>query len=116
MNLPGEAGGPLGPVDIRRATNNAEGCRGWANARPSHIIYVQSPARYLRAHVQSTTDTTLVIRRPDGTFLCDDDTNGTNPQIEINPWPAGEYRIWVGTYARSNQTRPYRLYFTRQRP
>jgi hypothetical protein len=49
--------------------------------------------------VEARGDTTLLVRAPDGSFLCADDANGAenlNPLLTI-PEPAeGRYLVWLG--------------------
>lgn len=45
---------------------------------------------------RSSSDTTLVINAPDGSWYCADDTNGLDPALTMSA--AGQYDIWVGTY------------------
>ncbi len=61
---------------------------------------------------RSAEDTTLVIQRPDGTFLCNDDGIGQelNPLVSA-PFPAGTYKIWVGSYNQGANSR-YHLGFS----
>jgi len=52
--------------------------------------------------VRSEGDTVLLVHRPDGSFVCDDDTEGRNPVV-TGAFPKGTYRLWVGSYQpRSN--------------
>jgi hypothetical protein len=48
--------------------------------------------------VQSPADTTLVVNDPNGNWLCNDDTDGLNPEVRIDGPIAGRYDVWVGTY------------------
>lgn len=53
------------------------------------------------------TDTVLMIRRPDGTFLFNDDdpvNGGLGSRIEINPAAEGRYLVWIGSL-NANPTR-----------
>jgi hypothetical protein len=52
--------------------------------------------------VRSDEDTTLLINRPDATWICDDDSLGdSNPSVTIRDAASGLYNIWVGTYSDS---------------
>ncbi|MCB9662191.1 MAG: hypothetical protein R3B40_31095 [Polyangiales bacterium] len=111
--LEGAAGGTI------RAQDAAEpSCRGYVQSIPDHILYVQGSARYLRLYVEAAEDTTMVIRTPDGRWLCDDDGGGNlQPMLQQDSWPPGQYLVWIGTYsARGTGTVPYRLMATRQPP
>ena len=111
--LEGAAGGT---IQAQRAADSS--CRGHVQSQPDHIMYVQGRARYLRLYVESSSDTTMVIRTPDGRWLCDDDGGeGMNPMLEMDSWPAGQYLLWIGTYQSTGTgTVPYRLMATRNRP
>lgn len=85
-------------------------CAGHVSSRPDHIFTATGAFSSLRIMVRSDADTTLVVRRPDGTFLCDDDTEGTNPVVG-GAFPPGQYRIWVGSYSQGENA-PYRIGFT----
>jgi hypothetical protein len=44
-------------------------------------------------------DLVLMVRHPDGTFSCDDDSGGnTDPRLVLD-LPAGPHEVWVGTYS-----------------
>ena len=46
----------------------------------------------------SDADTTLVVNKPDGSWICDDDTNNRDPAISMTSPMSGQYDIWVGNY------------------
>lgn len=85
-------------------------CRGFFREQPNHVMFVTSPQQFMRVFAVSAADSTLVIRRPDGTVVCNDDTYNLNPSVEGGFQP-GMYQIWVGTY-RENESRPYQLTVT----
>jgi hypothetical protein len=74
-----------------------DGCRGFITPQPDVVLNLQSASPWFRVYVTSSSDTTLVLRKPNGTVQCNDDTYGTNPAIE-GAFPAGRYQIWVGSY------------------
>ena len=109
MPDPSTANGTAGgPVDA--STHNAM-CRGWISAQPSHLFVAQTAFGNLRvmAHASGENeDLTIVIRKPDGTYLCGDDSaEGFDPLVN-GPFPPGTYQIWVGSYA-PNTTINYRI-------
>lgn len=53
----------------------------------------------LRIASCADSDTSLIINDPSGTWHCNDDTEGTNPVVAFQSPRAGQYDIWVGTYA-----------------
>jgi len=94
-----------------RARSRSSSCRGWIASAPDHLFDATGNFGSLRILAASDEDTTLVIMRPDGTFMCDDDGGqGRNPEIS-GQFPAGRYAIWVGSY-REGVVAPYRLGFT----
>lgn len=102
----GRNGGALGSQGI-----HGQGvCRGFFQGPPSHVVALTQPQSFLRMYVMSAADSTLIVRRPDGQVLCNDDTYQLNPGIE-GSFPAGLYQVWVGTY-RENESRPYALTVT----
>lgn len=106
--LSGTAGGAM------QASQMSPNCRGFVASTPNHILTTTGNFAGLRLVGSAAQDTTLVVRTPAGTFLCDDDGGGNfNPLIQ-GPAPAGTYQIWVGSYA-AGQAIPYRLAIT-ERP
>jgi hypothetical protein len=101
----GVSGGEL------NATRLGGDCRGWIAGRPDHIVTLQSNFNFFRVFVNSDSDTTLVIRLPNGRFVCNDDANGLNPAVTRNRWRRGTYRVWVGSYAEGDNSR-YTVGFT----
>jgi len=70
-----------------------------ADAPDVDFYYETSGGSDLYIYVDATDDTTLLINRPDGTWLCDDDGLGdANPIVAISGAVGGLYSIWVGTY------------------
>lgn len=88
----GTAGGPV------MASTMSPDCRGYIASAPNHIINATGAFANLRVIVSSPMDTTLVIQRADGTFVCNDDFEGLNPGI-AGPFGPGQHRVWVGTYS-----------------
>lgn len=113
LNIPPNA---MRPVAAMGRTNgvfdaaNVRGegvCRGWMQAAPSHAMLVRTPQPFLLVAVTSAADSTLIIRRPDGTLLCNDDRFSLNPGVQ-GAFQPGVYQIWVGSY-RQGEVRPYRI-------
>ncbi|NOY91382.1 MAG: hypothetical protein GXP55_09235 [Deltaproteobacteria bacterium] len=92
--LAGTSGGAISASDL------GPDCQGWVARQPDHILNLQTRTRFFRIFADSRSDITLVVRAPDGRWLCNDDTNGTNPALEGESWNAGRYLIWVGSYNR----------------
>ncbi len=103
--LSGVAGGN---VD---ASTMSSACRGYVQAQPNHTLMASSPFANLRVLVNGGgQDTTLVVQKPDGTFVCDDDSEARNPIVKLATTP-GLHRIWVGSY-EAGTTVPYVIGFS----
>lgn len=79
-------------------------CSGYAAAAPDLRLAWGGGTGQLRVYFESDTlhaDTTLIVNLPDGTWVCNDDFDNTtrNPMIVLNSPIAGQYDIWVGSYA-----------------
>jgi len=75
-------------------------CNGWIAGTPDHLLVVGADFGNLRVMAHATTandDVTLVVQKPDGSYLCNDDTDGLDPVV-TGAFPAGTYKIWVGSY------------------
>ena len=89
-------------------------CTGYVPSQPAHVVNLTSSFPNLRILVSSASDVVLVVRQPDGTFRCDDDTDPgviTNPTME-GAFAPGTYTIWVGTWAQETPPSPYVIGFT----
>ncbi len=99
----GTSGGPT-------AANTLDpNCNGYVTGgTPDHILVAQTAFSNLRVMARSDADTTLVIQKPDGSYVCNDDSSeGFNPLIAAE-FPAGTYKIWVGSYEQGTNS-PYTL-------
>lgn len=77
-------------------------CTGYLNSG-GPTLKLQYTAGSFSLTVSATSaevDLTLVVRAPDGTYYCDDDSGGElDPMLTIENPRTGEYAIWVGTYS-----------------
>lgn len=80
-------------------------CVGWIGM-VHHPLSVVEPMR-LRVLVRGASDSTLAVQLEDGTWVCNDDTEGTDPVVELE-LPAGQHRIYVGAFDRFD-LHPYTL-------
>ena len=93
----GISGGNIPLREIARTKNTATGhCNGYGRIQPNHSLELASSFDFLRLEVESSADTTILVRGPGGVW-CNDDASTTNPLIE-GQWQSGTYRIWVGSY------------------
>jgi hypothetical protein len=93
-----------------QAQTRSSDCRGWVTAQPDHLFVANTSFSNLRIIGWSSQDITLVIQGPDGSFRCNDDSEGLNPIVGGSFGP-GTYGVWVGSY-RQGVVAPYRLGFT----
>lgn len=92
------------------ATTWQAGCNGFVTTQPDHLFVAATAFANLRVMAHSTGDITLVVQKPDGTYLCNDDTDGTDPLVE-GAFPAGTYKVWIGSYQAGTNS-PYTLGFS----
>lgn len=86
-------------------------CAGFHATAPDVDLNYTAGGATLYVHVTSDADTTLLINAPDGSWFCNDDTNGLNPVVVFDPAQSGQYNIYVGTYD-SGSTPPAQLHIT----
>ncbi|MDQ3037388.1 MAG: hypothetical protein M3Y87_33645 [Myxococcota bacterium] len=108
----GTAGGPQAGDAL------GSDCIGQFPASPQHTVTVGAAIPMLRVLVNAgaDADTTLAVRRPDGTMVCNDDSgdpgNGLNPVVELPNAAPGEYQVYVGGYSSGDTWASYRLGFS----
>ncbi|HJL17921.1 MAG TPA: hypothetical protein RMH99_19810 [Sandaracinaceae bacterium LLY-WYZ-13_1] len=103
MSLEGAAGGD------RRARDVDDGCVGYIGEAPNFVIRVEDEIPVVQIEASSSEDTALVVQTPDGTYVCDDDSAGSqNPRVE-SPFPPGDYQVYVATYRRNDRGASYTL-------
>lgn len=87
------SGGPINPGALAAA------CDGFIADAPVFSVNYTAGAAPLYIAARSGYDTTLVIRDPEGNWICDDDSGGNlNPFAAIPNPISGRYDIWIGTY------------------
>ncbi len=85
---------PVGLTDPR--------CRGYVDAAPTLTLDWPGSQGSLHVYAASQTDTTLLVRGPDGAWSCNDDDLGLDPGVTLSPSPAGRYAIYLGTYGEDD--------------
>ncbi|WP_417490509.1 peptidase S1 [Maricaulis sp.] len=84
-----------GTIDASSLGSN---CVGMIANAPDYRLQYGEGGSQLFIGVTSSADTTLVVNGPDGSWYCNDDTDGLNPLVGGAGPMAGQYDIWVGTY------------------
>lgn len=111
--LRGISGGSTAASRVAQREQTATGpCVGFVDGSPDHTMTLDNSFDFLSVEVQSSEDTTLVIRGPGGAW-CNDDISGKNPGI-AGEWLAGTYQIWIGSYQK-DKYHPYILRLTQVR-
>ncbi len=106
---PHVASGTSGAGATGRDASTLDGsCRGQIDSTPDHLFVATTAMGNLRIMANSASDTTLVVRKPDGTYACNDDGDGLNPIVAIQGAPAGTYQVFVGSYTEGENA-PYKL-------
>lgn len=104
------AGFPLDPTFVSvngggevDASILGEACSGFINTSPVVTVNWTGEAELVKAFFVSDSDSTLVVLTPDGQVLCNDDAgeNLLDPLVELASPAVGQYRIWIGSYAKS---------------
>jgi hypothetical protein len=89
----GVSGGPM------HARGMGRGCTGYVSTVPDQTITLTSRFNFLRIWARSDSDTTLVVRGPNGQVYCNDDTFGLNPSVDLRGARPGTYQVFVGSYS-----------------
>jgi hypothetical protein len=76
-------------------------CGGLITVTPSYAFEWAgaAAAKALGVMFEGDGDATVIVRRPDGTFVCADDADGSanlNPLVIVAGPTAGRYLVWVG--------------------
>lgn len=74
------------------------GCTGTIANAPDVRLNYNAGGFSLYLFAQSRADVTLVVNLPNGSWICNDDFDGTNPGIVLHRPPSGQYDIWIGVY------------------
>ncbi len=84
-----------GPID---ASTLDPSCSGYITERPRLTINWDGTAAFAELFLYSDHNPSLVVQTPDGSYICNDDTNDLvrDPTIEVTNPPKGQYKIWVG--------------------
>ncbi len=96
----GFTGGSYSLSSIANRDRDGTRCLGFGDTQPDHIMVLQKDFSQLQLKVDTQgKDTTLVVKGPNNTTLCGDDTGSSkDASINASKWPAGTYEVWVGTF------------------
>lgn len=82
-----------------KSLNLGDNCLGYAASDPDFLIELSEEFSRITFLNASAEDTTLIINLPNGSWACNDDTNGLNPALVFHNAPPGPYQVWIGSYA-----------------
>lgn len=88
-----------GPIDAYKDTPLPQECVGNISDAPDFQVTYEAGSLPLVFRTRSSTDTTLIINGPDGSWSCDDDSWGDgDAEVRFGRPESGVYDIWVGTF------------------
>lgn len=88
-----------GSVDVSMHDDLPLDCVGYVTARPDFILDWAEGGTLLHIFFEGDGDTALVVNAPDGSWWCDDDTNGLDPRVTFKGPRAGQYDVWVASWS-----------------
>jgi hypothetical protein len=98
-----------GNLDVSTLGLGAD-CQGYAASAPDYrVVWGGDGSTPLRLFFVGDGDATLIVRQPDGVWTCNDDfsSENLNPFVEFRNAPAGQYDIWVGSFAAATNVSGY---------
>ena len=102
------AGTAAGEVPARSVHRK---CRGWISQTPDYLLDADTAFFQLYVLARSRSDVLLVVRKPDGSVLCNDNRPGTKDPMIRSDFPIGTSQVWVGVKTEGG-TASYRLGFS----
>ena len=101
----GEAIGEVRARSIHRK------CKGWISDTPDYLLETDTAFFNLHVLARSRSDTLLVVRKPDGSVVCNDNRNKTKDPMLRSHFPIGTTQVWIGVHEKGG-TAQYRLGFS----
>lgn len=101
----GTALGEVGAKSIHRK------CKGWVSETPDYLLDADTAFFQLHVLGRSRSDVLLVVRKPDGEVLCNNNRNGTKDPMIRSEFPIGTTQVWIGVQ-EEGATADYRLGFS----
>lgn len=86
-------------------------CRGWISKTPDYLLDADTAFFQLYVLGRSRSDVLLVVRKPDGSVLCNDNRPGTKNPMVRSDFPIGTTQVWVGV-KEEGASASYRLGFS----
>lgn len=101
----GRASGEVPAESMRRK------CRGWISEFPDYLLRADTAFFKLHILVRSRGDLVLLVRKPNGEVLCNDNRSGTKDPMIASDIPIGTTQVWVGVHEQGEEL-DYRLGFS----
>lgn len=86
-------------------------CKGWISEFPDYLLRADTAFFKLHILVRSRADLILVVRKPNGEVLCNDNRSGTKDPMIASDFPIGTTQVWVGVHQEGAEA-DYRLGFS----
>ena len=100
-----------GEIDSTRAS--ADCTAGYITSRPQFSLRYTPDGRPLYIGATSDVDSTIVVRTPNGQWICNDDSDGSlNPLATVTEPRRGRYQIWVGRFGTQSELSPAVLHIS----
>ncbi|KQW81867.1 hypothetical protein [Brevundimonas sp. Root1279] len=88
-----------GSIDAYTDTDLPGACVGNISDAPDYEVTYSAGSLPLVFRTLSSTDTTLIINAPNGSWYCDDDSWGDgDAEVRFNKPQSGTYDVWIGTF------------------
>jgi hypothetical protein len=94
-----------------RAKSIHRKCSGWISETPDYLLDADTAFFQLHVLGRSRSDVLLVMRKPDGAVLCNNNRNGTKDPMIRSEFPIGTTQVWIGVQ-EEGATAHYRLGFS----
>ena len=101
----GEAIGEIEAKSVHRR------CRGWISETPDYLVEADTAFFQLHVLARSREDISLVVRKPNGSVLCNDNRYGARDPMVRSDFPAGSTQVWIGVKGEGAKA-TYRLGFS----
>ena len=102
------SGEAVGEIDARTVHRR---CRGWISEVPDYLVEADTAFFQLYVLGRSRADISLVVRKPNGVVLCNDNRYGSRDPMVRGNFPIGSTQIWIGV-KEQGATATYRLGFS----
>ena len=95
-----------GEIDVN-SRGLGQDCVGFVTSQPDFRVTAQGEfplLRFIFIADTITTDTSLIVRTPDGRFLCNNNSFGIfNPMVDVVDAAVGDYVVWVGGFGTTSR-------------